>query len=163
FSTVYRVFDRLEEVERALKIFTTAHGYDAVKRELGFLRKIDHPNVLKVIWADQLSDGTPYLITELLDGRLVEHFVNDEVLPIDDILAVGDELLSALEAIHPAEERIAELKAGELSEREFAELQELQLAGFVHRDIKPNNLMLTPKGIKVLDFNIASRVGDRVL
>jgi uncharacterized protein (TIGR02653 family) len=163
FSTVYRVHDRLENAERALKVFSTAQGYDAVRREIGFLRKIDHPHVLKVIWADQTNDGTPYLISELLEGRLLEDFVSGEVLPIDEILAVGDDLLSALEAIHPAEEQIAELKTGELSERDFAKLQELQSAGFVHRDIKPNNLMLTPSGVKVLDFNIASRVGDRIM
>jgi ATP-dependent Lon protease len=163
FSTVYRVHDRLENVERALKIFSTSQGYDAVRRELGFLRKVDHPHVLRVIWADQTDDGTSYLITELLEGRLLEDFVTGEALPIDEILSIGDDLLSALEAIHPAEERIAELKTGELSERDFAKLQELQSAGFVHRDIKPNNLMLTPTGVKLLDFNIASRVGDRVL
>jgi uncharacterized protein (TIGR02653 family) len=162
FSTVYRVHDALEMVDRALKVFNTTQGYDAVRRELGFLRKVNHPNVLKVIWADQSSEGVWYLVTELVEGELLQEYIEGG-LDLDEIFAIGDDLLSALEAIHPAEERIAELKTGELSEAEFAELQELEAAGFVHRDIKPNNLMLTPSGVKVLDFNIASRVGDRVM
>jgi serine/threonine protein kinase len=160
---VYRVHDKVEDIERALKVFNTGEGYNAVRRELGFLRKIDHPHVLKVIWADQTSDGTWYLVTELVEGELLEEYVHGEQLPIAEILKIGDDLLSALEAIHPADSRIEELKTGELSEAEFSELQELQAAGFVHRDIKPNNLMLTPAGVKVLDFNIASRVGDRIM
>jgi uncharacterized protein (TIGR02653 family) len=163
FSTVYRVYDSVENVERAFKVFATGAGYDAVRRELGFLRRVDHPHVLKVIWADQTQDGVWYLITELIEGRLLEEHVYGEQLSIEKILEIGDELLSALEVIHPDDTRIARLKTGELSEAEFAELQELQAAGFVHRDIKPNNLMLTPSGVKVLDFNIASRVGDRVM
>ena len=39
---------------------------------------------------------------------------------------------------------------------------ELQEKGLVHRDIKPHNVMLTRTGAKLLDFNIASRVGDPV-
>jgi len=40
---------------------------------------------------------------------------------------------------------------------------ELQAKGLVHRDIKPLNIMLTRAGAKLLDFNIASRVGDPVM
>jgi serine/threonine protein kinase len=39
---------------------------------------------------------------------------------------------------------------------------ELQDKGLVHRDIKPLNIVLTQAGAKLLDFNIASRVGDEV-
>ena len=42
------------------------------------------------------------------------------------------------------------------------ELMALQDEGLVHRDIKPQNIMLTRQGAKLLDFNIASRVGDPV-
>ena len=48
FSKVYRVRDEVEGEERALKLFDNAAGYDAVRREIGALRKVDHPNVVEV-------------------------------------------------------------------------------------------------------------------
>ena len=53
-------------------------------------------------------------------------------------------------------------REGDLPEAESREWLELQDKGLVHRDIKPLNVMLTRTGAKLLDFNIASRVGDPV-
>ena len=69
FSKVYRVRDVVEGEERALKLFENAAGYDAVRREIGALRKVDHPNVVKVIWADRTPDGEWYLIIEYIEGE----------------------------------------------------------------------------------------------
>src|SRR6202034_3252696 len=75
-------------------------------------------------------------------------------------------LLDALAALHPDSARINGLRekgrAGGLSQDECNELMKLQDHGLVHRDIKPYNVILTPSGPKLLDFNIASRVGDPV-
>lgn len=74
--------------------------------------------------------------------------------------------LKDLAGIHPDSARLKDLdekrRGGELSEAEFAEWMELQDEGLVHRDIKPQNVMLTRSGAKLLDFNIASRAGDEV-
>ena len=79
---------------------------------------------------------------------------------------VALDVLSALVAIHPDTVRLSELdlkrREGDLSEHEYQEWMELQDAGLVHRDVKPLNVMLTRSGAKLLDFNIASRVGDPV-
>jgi serine/threonine protein kinase len=79
---------------------------------------------------------------------------------------VALDVLDALVAIHPNSERLGELdrkrRDDELSEAEYDEWRELQDKGLVHRDIKPLNVMLTRTGAKLLDFNIASRVGDPV-
>ena len=48
FSKVYRVRDDVEDEERALKLFDSAAGYQAVRREIAALRKIRHPNVVEV-------------------------------------------------------------------------------------------------------------------
>ena len=53
FSKVYRVRDDVEGEERALKLFDSAAGYQAVRREIGALRKIHHPHVVQVFWARQ--------------------------------------------------------------------------------------------------------------
>ncbi len=75
-------------------------------------------------------------------------------------------MLSALVAIHPDSERLNALdrqkREGELSAEEYDELMSMSENAFVHRDIKPQNIMLTRSGAKLLDFNIASRVGDPV-
>ncbi|MBV9093212.1 MAG: hypothetical protein JO132_04965 [Streptosporangiaceae bacterium] len=66
FSTVYRVRDDVEGQERALKLFDSAAGDEAVRREIGALRKIRHPNVVEVLWAGKTNCGDWYLITSSL-------------------------------------------------------------------------------------------------
>jgi hypothetical protein len=137
FSRVYRVRDDVEGAERALKLFDSAAGYEAVRREIGALRQIDHPNVVKVFWAGQTSAGEWYLITEFVDGESLDQFVTgNRRLRDREAVDVALDLLDALVAFHPQ--------------------------GLVHRDINPRNVILTRTGAKLLDFNIASRVGEPV-
>jgi Protein kinase domain len=136
FSKVYRVRDDVEGAERALKLFDSAEGDEAVRREIAALRGIHHPNVLEVFWAGKTAAGDWYLITEFVDGDSLEQFVTgNRRLRDREAADVALDLLDALVAFHP---------------------------GLVHRDIKPLNVMLTRTGAKLLDFNIASRVGDPV-
>ncbi|MCW6004624.1 BREX system Lon protease-like protein BrxL [Micromonospora sp. CPCC 205371] len=167
FSRVYRVLDDVEGEERAFKLFDNAAGYEAVRREIAALRKIDHPNVVKVYWAGRTQADDWYLITEFIDGESLDAYATGKRHLRDrEAIDVALDVLDALVAIHPDARRIGELDAkrrdGELSEAEYAEWMELQDKGLVHRDIKPLNIMLTRAGAKLLDFNIASRVGDEV-
>ncbi len=167
FSTVYRVRDEVEGEERAFKLFDSAAGYEAVRREIGALRKIQHPHVVQVYWAAQTADGHWYLVTEYIDGRSLDEYVSGKQHLSDrEAVDVALDILDALVAIHPDSVRLGELDrkrgSGELSDTEFNEWQGLQERGLVHRDIKPANVMLTRTGAKLLDFNIASRVGDPV-
>jgi hypothetical protein len=149
FSKVYRVRDDVEGAERALKLFDSAAGDEAVRREIGALRKIDHPNVVKVFWAGQTSTGEWYLITEFVDGESLDEFVTgNRRLRDREAVDVALDLLDALVAFHPD---VTKSREGDPPE-----------AGLVHRDIKPRNVMLTRTGVKLLDFNIASRVGEPV-
>jgi Protein tyrosine and serine/threonine kinase len=167
FSKVYRVLDDVESKERALKLFDSAAGYEAVRREIGALREIHHPNVVKVFWAGKTNVGDWYLITEFIDGESLDEFVTGKRNLRDrEAVDVALDLLDALVAFHPDAARLKQLDAkrcqGDLPEAESHEWMELTARGLIHRDIKPRNVMLTRAGAKLLDFNIASRVGDPV-
>jgi hypothetical protein len=167
FSKVYRVRDEVEGKERAFKLFDSAAGYEAVRREIGALREIHHPNVVGVFWAGQTTAGSWYLITEFIAGESLEEFVTGKRNLRDrEAVDVALDLLDALVAFHPDAARLKQLDAersqGTLPEAELDEWTELTGRGLIHRDIKPRNIILARTGAKLLDFNIASRVGDPV-
>jgi serine/threonine-protein kinase len=98
-------------------------------------RKLRHPNAVRVDDFDYTDDGRPFIVMELVEGRNVGEILQSEgPFPVGRAVRIAIEVARALGAAHKL--------------------------GFVHRDIKPGNIVLTrneqgEEVAKVLDFGIA--------
>ena len=100
------------------------------RQEATAASRLNHPNILTVYEAGAF-EGRHFIATEFVDGRTLREALRHESrLAVDDALAIAAQVASALAAAHDA--------------------------GIVHRDVKPENIMVRPDGyVKVLDFGIA--------
>jgi serine/threonine protein kinase len=138
-STVYSAVDARRGRKLAVKILAPTlagnpHARDDVRREALITDRLRHPSVPRVFEYGEapLPDGTvvPYVVLELLDG-----------VPLLDKLAGGS--LGWPEAV-----AIAAAAADVLAVA--------HRRGVVHRDLAPRNIMVTPDGIKIIDFGMAT-------
>ena len=91
---------------------------------------IRHEGIVNVIDLNYLDDGRPYIIMELLPGEPLSDKIRKGPLSLYSAASIVLEILSALDAAHAA--------------------------GVVHRDLKPDNIFISPSGhAKLLDFGIA--------
>ncbi len=95
---------------------------------------IQSPHVTRVTDVDTASDGSPYLVMELLSGESLQQLLDRQLkLPRDQAIDFALQVLSGLESAHAL--------------------------GVVHRDLKPDNVYVTPSSggpvVKLLDFGIA--------
>ena len=134
-STVYRAFDETLERWVAIKVLHADMLQDDAqlerfRREARAAARLAHPHVVTVIDAGE-DDGRPFIVFEYVEGEtLKERIRRFGRLPIAESLAYTIEMGRALMAAHA--ERI------------------------VHRDVKPQNVLIDPEGrAKVTDFGIA--------
>ena len=140
-STVYRAFDETLERWVAIKCLQDEIAEDdrqleRFHREARSIARLNHPNVVTVIDAGE-DQGCPYIVFEYIAGEtLKDHIRRLGRLPVPEALAYAIEIARALEAAH--------------------------MEMLVHRDVKPQNVLLDPDGrAKVTDFGIArSPEGD---
>jgi serine/threonine-protein kinase len=140
---VYRAHDTVVGEDVALKLLhaEVAHAapevLDRFRQELRLARRITHRNVLRTHDLGE-HGGLLFITMEYVEGTTLERLVRDRGrLPVPVVLALGRQLCRALEVAHEA--------------------------GVIHRDIKPQNLLVDPAGVlKVMDFGIArlSEGGD---
>lgn len=100
-------------------------------REARAAAVLTHPGICRIYDVGE-EGGRLYLAMELLEGESLATRLERGGLPLPEALAVMDEVLQALQALHDA--------------------------GLVHRDLKPSNVHLTPHGARLLDFGLARPV-----
>jgi serine/threonine protein kinase len=105
------------------------------RREAQATAALNHPHICTLFDVGE-QEGASYLVMEYVEGQTLAARLREGPLPLDQLLRWATEISQALAAAH---------------ER-----------GIIHRDLKPANLMLTPAGVKVLDFGLAKFTGSEV-
>ena len=138
-STVHCAFDTLLERNVALKILHDQYGEDEeyverFRREARAVAQLSHPSIVTVIDRGE-EDGKQFIVFELVEGDNLKELVErGGPLPVRRVLELGLEIGRALA---------------------FAHAQ-----GLVHRDVKPQNVLLNADGLaKVTDFGIVRSLG----
>ena len=141
---VYRARDPRLGREVAIKILPDTFAQDPehqarLEREAQTLAALNHPHIAHVYGFENAhSSGsgertTNALVMELVEGETLSRVLEKGSLPVSVALRYATQIADALAAAHAR--------------------------GIVHRDLKPGNVMITPAGVKVLDFGLAKRSG----
>jgi eukaryotic-like serine/threonine-protein kinase len=141
-ARVWRAHDDILDRTVAVKLLTPEHTADPeafarARNEARCAARIAHPNVAGVYdfgTTRRGRQGAAYLVMELVRGPLLSDYLREGPLHPAYAVRVCAEVSAGLAAAHGQ--------------------------GIVHRDIKPANIILTPTGAKILDFGIATRIGD---
>ena len=157
-AVVFRCRDLHTQRIVAVKVLkaTGAHSVEAgqrFKREARLAATLSHPNIVRVLdygftmpiiagpqssWADDPDRPVPYLAMEYMFGSTLKELIRRvDQLPLDWVWRIGEQLCAALAAAHAK--------------------------GVVHRDVKPQNVMLLDSATELLtkltDFGIARQIG----
>lgn len=138
---VYRARDTRLDRAVALKVLPENLAADAshharFQREARIISSLNHPHVCALHDIGQ-HESRHYLVLELLEGETLAARLARGPLSQSQAVRVGAQIADALAAAHRH--------------------------GLVHRDLKPANVMLTPSGVKLLDFGLAKPVSAEVV
>ncbi len=132
-GVVYRATDT--ELDRAVAIKTLIAGEDA-ESEARFLReaklasRLQHPSIVTIYHFGVHDDHSRYIVMEFVEGKTLKKIINSKPMPVVQLCELALQVGDALAVAHEK--------------------------GIVHRDMKAENVMVTPRGqVKILDFGLA--------
>jgi serine/threonine protein kinase len=104
-------------------------------REARTIAQLNHPNIATIYAIDQQGE-TLFIAMELVEGEPLSNLINRGAMPPTEAVRVAAQVAEGLYEAHTK--------------------------GIVHRDIKPDNILLSRRVVKVLDFGIAKQIGQKV-
>ena len=134
-ATVYRARERATNRFVALKLLNvrdaSPRALESFERESIALGAVSsHPNIVTLYRSFLAADGRPVLVLELCRGAISDRMRAGQGLPVPEVLAIGIKIAGALETAHRT--------------------------GILHRDVKPQNILITEFGEPALaDFGVA--------
>jgi eukaryotic-like serine/threonine-protein kinase len=133
---VYRARDTRLNRDVAIKVLpehlsSNPELRERFEREAKAISQLSHPHIC-VLYDIGKHEGADYLVLEYLEGETLGTRLLRGPLPTDQVLKYGAQMADALDKAHRH--------------------------GVVHRDLKPDNVMLTKSGLKLLDFGLAKPV-----
>jgi eukaryotic-like serine/threonine-protein kinase len=132
FGVVYEAWDgRLERTVAVKAIESRSEAGKRVLREAQAAARLNHPGIVTLYEMGE-EDGNALLVTELVEGRTLARLSREGALSDREIGEIGADLCEALDHAHSR--------------------------GVVHRDIKPQNVVVAPEGefrAKLMDFGVA--------
>src|SRR4051812_17917364 len=143
FGTVYAARDERLRRDVAIKVIPRVEtDDDRAGREARVAARLNHPNVV-ALYELGFDEASVYLVSELVEGRTLAELIAEDALSDRDIARIGAALCDGLAHAH---------------ER-----------GVVHRDVKPQNVMVVAEPArgsgfaKLTDFGVAHLAGDEPL
>jgi serine/threonine-protein kinase len=141
-SEVWRAHDQVLGRDVAVKVLAAGADADAarparIRLEARAAAGLRHPHIVEVYDYGEAVDASgrtrPYVVMELVEGPTLDDLLAGRALPWDAATRIGAQVAAALAAAHAR--------------------------GVVHRDVKPGNVMVTPDGVKLVDFGISAAAG----
>jgi Tol biopolymer transport system component len=131
---VYRAYDERLHREVAIKVLPPSCAADQERlrrfeQEARAAASLNHPNIVAIFQLGT-QDGSPYVVSELLEGQTLRERLRSGPLPVRKAIEFAAQIARGMAAAHDK--------------------------GIVHRDLKPENLFITREGqVKILDFGLA--------
>ena len=136
---VYLAEDSRLKRQVAIKILTAdsnadEHGRRRLVREAQAAAALDHPNICSIYEVGE-QDGRAFIVMQYVEGETLAACIQRKRLPVSETLEIAISVADGLAEAHTR--------------------------GIVHRDIKPQNIMITARGqAKILDFGLAKAAAD---